>query len=279
MHHDWQRSSQSSLDSLWEDMWVTSSHYKQLPGVIQVGINKSDHTRCPQTEALDLKQRVREGRATCQLHATQYTHLFTAHWVKLYWRTALDLHTLLMRGRKNEIQINKGQYKHQWAVETTGGSVLLSTRRDRHAMNDSGNANSLQQMWTSATNDANISHAQKKHCNFSFFSRNSLTAAPILFSLCLSFPLSLSLYVRSAADKWCMPLSLHEYDNIKDCMRWWQDGEGPWERETTWDEEQCHLASMMAAWLHCLPPPTTALLFFLGESLSSPPLWSPRPCS
>lgn len=79
---------------------------------------------------------------------------------------------------------------NQWAVETTGGSVLLRMRRNRHAMNDFGNANSPQQMWTSATNDGNLMHAHKSTATFLPF---PITPSPLPQFSFLSASLSLSL--------------------------------------------------------------------------------------
>lgn len=68
----------------------------------------------------------------------------------------------------------------------TNDSVSGRSRRPKEA--SSACHDSLQQMWTLATKTP----SSQKHCNFSFFSLNSLPAAPILYSFPL-LPLSLSL--------------------------------------------------------------------------------------
>lgn len=156
----------------------------------------------------------------------------------------------------------------------TNDSVSGRSRRPKEA--SSACHDSLQQMWTSATKTP----SSQKHCNFSFFSLNSLPAAPILYSFPL-LPLSLSrlLYVQSAADKWCMPLSLHGYDNIKDsaCDDGWMEKDREKERLPGMRNNATSHPWWQPGYTVCFL--YTALLFCLGESLSSPPLWFPRPCS
>ncbi len=153
-------------------------------------------------------------------------------------------------------------------------------RRKRLVKDEKNRAchDSLQQMWTSATNDADLMHAHKSTATFLSFPL-TLSLLPQLLPLSLSLSLSCLLYVQSAADKWCMPLSLHGYDNIKDSAC--DDGRMEKDREKERLPGMRNNATSHPWWQ---PGYTvcflyTALLFCLGESLSSPPLWSPRPCS
>lgn len=113
--------------------------------------------------------------------------------------------------------------------------MLLRMRRNRHATNDSGNANSPQQMWTSATNDGNLMHAHKSTATFLSF---PITPSPLPQFSFLSASLSLSLS-PSLARSACRALqtngaclSLHGYDNIKDsaCDDGWMEKDREKER-------------------------------------------------
>ncbi len=136
--------------------------------------------------------------------------------------------------------------------------------------------------WLAATDvdigdyDADLMHAHKSTATFLSFPL-TLSLLPQLLPLSLSLSRSLLLALRAERCRQMVHASFAAWiwQHQRLCMRWWQDGEGPWERETTWDEEQCHLASMMAAWLHCLLPLHSFAFLFRWEFVLSPSLISP----
>ncbi len=171
------------------------------------------------------------------------------------------------------MQIKKGRHKCGRSRRPKEASRKDEKNRACH--------DSLQQMWTSATNDTDLMHAHKSTATFLSFPL-TLSLLPQLLASLLSLSLSLSFACstcRALQDKWCMPLSLHGYDNIKTLhamMAGW--------RRTVRKRDYLGWGTMPPRIHDGQPGYTvcflyTALLFCLGESLSSPPLWSPRPCS
>ncbi len=149
-------------------------------------------------------------------------------------------------------------------------SKRLVNEEKNHSCHDS-----LQQMCTSATNNADLMHAHKSTATFLSFPL-TLSLLPQLLPLSLSLTLSLAcsthraLQTNGACLFRCMDMTTSK--TLHAMKAGW---EGPWERETTWDEEQCHLASMMAAWLHCLLPLHSFAFLFRWEFVLSPSLISP----